>query len=119
MALQAAWMRGDGRVGLRFSGLAGDVVADRVVFALPFTVLRFAGEHTSTRSTGRSDGPAWRVVVFVRIAWSVLRAVLCAGFEYSPLTPRRTVCWAAVGRERSTGRARAGLQGRYLVWLGG
>jgi monoamine oxidase len=38
--LQAAWMRGDGRVGLRFSRLAGDVVADRVVFALPFTVLR-------------------------------------------------------------------------------
>jgi monoamine oxidase len=39
-ALQAAWLRGDGRVGLRFSGLAGEVVADRVVFALPFTVLR-------------------------------------------------------------------------------
>jgi monoamine oxidase len=39
-ALQAGWMRGDGRVGLRFSGLAGDVVADRVVSALPFTVLR-------------------------------------------------------------------------------
>jgi len=39
-ALQAAWTRGDGRVGLRFSGVANDVVADRVVFALPFTVLR-------------------------------------------------------------------------------
>jgi monoamine oxidase len=39
-ALEAAWMRGDGRLGLRFSGLASDVVADRVVFALPFTVLR-------------------------------------------------------------------------------
>ena len=39
-ALEAAWTRGDGRVGLRFSGLASDVVADRVVFALPFTVLR-------------------------------------------------------------------------------
>ena len=38
-ALQAAWMRGDGRLGLRFSGLARDVVADRVVVALPFTVL--------------------------------------------------------------------------------
>ena len=30
----------DGRVGLQFSGIASDVVADRVVFALPFTVLR-------------------------------------------------------------------------------
>jgi monoamine oxidase len=39
-ALEAAWARGDGRVGLRFSGVANDVVADRVVFALPFTVLR-------------------------------------------------------------------------------
>ena len=39
-ALEAAWMRGDGRLGLRFSGLASDVVADRVVFALPFTLLR-------------------------------------------------------------------------------
>ena len=39
-ALEAAWTRGDGRVGLRFSGVANDVVADRVVFALPFTVLR-------------------------------------------------------------------------------
>ena len=38
--LEAAWTRGDGRVGLRFSGVANDVVADRVVFALPFTVLR-------------------------------------------------------------------------------
>ena len=38
--LEAAWTRADGRVGLRFSGLANDVVADRVVFALPFTVLR-------------------------------------------------------------------------------
>ena len=38
--LEAAWTRGDGRVGLRFSGLANDVVADRLVFALPFTVLR-------------------------------------------------------------------------------
>jgi monoamine oxidase len=39
-ALEAAWTRGDGRVGLRFSGIASDVVADRVVFALPFSVLR-------------------------------------------------------------------------------
>ena len=39
-ALEAAWTRRDGRVGLRFSGIASDVVADRVVFALPFTVLR-------------------------------------------------------------------------------
>ena len=39
-ALEAAWTRGDGRVGLRLSGLASDLVADRVVFALPFTVLR-------------------------------------------------------------------------------
>jgi len=39
-ALEAAWTRADGRVGLRFSGLTSDVVADRVVFALPFSVLR-------------------------------------------------------------------------------
>ena len=39
-ALEAAWTRGDGRAGLRFSGLASDVVADRVVLALPFSVLR-------------------------------------------------------------------------------
>jgi monoamine oxidase len=38
--LEAAWTRGDGRVGLRFAGEASDVVADLAVFALPFTVLR-------------------------------------------------------------------------------
>jgi monoamine oxidase len=39
-SLEAAWTRGDGRVGLRLSGMAGDLLADRVVFALPFTTLR-------------------------------------------------------------------------------
>ena len=39
-ALEAAWTRSDGRIGLSFSDLASDVVADRVVFALPFTTLR-------------------------------------------------------------------------------
>jgi monoamine oxidase len=38
--LVAAWDRSDGKVGLRFEGVAGDVHADQVVFALPFTVLR-------------------------------------------------------------------------------
>ncbi len=32
--------RSDGRVALRFTNLADEVVADRVVFALPFTTLR-------------------------------------------------------------------------------
>lgn len=39
-ALEATWSRDDGRAGLRFTGVASDVVADRVVLALPFTALR-------------------------------------------------------------------------------
>jgi monoamine oxidase len=38
--LEAAWTRRDGRIGLRFSDGRADVIADRVVFALPFTTLR-------------------------------------------------------------------------------
>jgi len=38
--LEAAWTRSDGKIGLKFAGQAGDVVADVAVFALPFTVLR-------------------------------------------------------------------------------
>jgi monoamine oxidase len=38
--LEAIWSQNDGRVGLRFGGEAGDVIADRVVLALPFTTLR-------------------------------------------------------------------------------
>jgi monoamine oxidase len=38
--LEAIWSRYDGRVGLRFAGTAGDVIADRVVLCLPFTTLR-------------------------------------------------------------------------------
>jgi monoamine oxidase len=38
--LEAAWTLQDGRIGLRFAGEPTDVVADIVVFALPFTVLR-------------------------------------------------------------------------------
>jgi monoamine oxidase len=38
--LEAAWTQPDGRIGLRFAGEPVDVVADVVVFALPFTVLR-------------------------------------------------------------------------------
>jgi monoamine oxidase len=38
--LEAAWTQADGRIGLRFVGEPTDVVADVVVFALPFTVLR-------------------------------------------------------------------------------
>jgi monoamine oxidase len=51
-ALEAAWTRGDGRIGLKFSDLAHDVIADRVVFALPFTTLRdvdLAGLQLSAR----------------------------------------------------------------------
>jgi monoamine oxidase len=40
--LQAAWTRSDGRIGLRFAGEASEVIADVVVFALPFTTLREA-----------------------------------------------------------------------------
>ena len=38
--LVSARHRSDGRVALRFSSVADEVVADRVVFALPFTTLR-------------------------------------------------------------------------------
>jgi monoamine oxidase len=38
--LEALWRRGDGGYGLRFGGVSGDVVADRVVLAIPFTTLR-------------------------------------------------------------------------------
>jgi monoamine oxidase len=52
-ALFAAWSRGDGRIGLRFTDDAyRDVVADRVVLALPFTTLRdvdIAGLRLSAR----------------------------------------------------------------------
>jgi monoamine oxidase len=39
-ALEAVFTRGDGSYGLRFAGIAADVVADRVVLAIPFTTLR-------------------------------------------------------------------------------
>lgn len=39
-ALEALFERGDGSYGLRFGGIAADVVADRVVLAIPFTTLR-------------------------------------------------------------------------------
>ena len=38
--LQALFERGNGSYGLRFAGLASDVIADRVVLAIPFTTLR-------------------------------------------------------------------------------
>jgi monoamine oxidase len=38
--LEALWRRGDGGYGMRFAGIAGDVVAERVVLAIPFTTLR-------------------------------------------------------------------------------
>ncbi len=60
--LEAAWTRGDGRVGLRFSGLANDVVADRVVFALPFTVLRdldLSGLGVARGSVEQSRSSRW------------------------------------------------------------
>jgi monoamine oxidase len=39
-ALEAVYARGDGTQGLRFSGIASDVIADRVVLAIPFATLR-------------------------------------------------------------------------------
>jgi monoamine oxidase len=38
--LEALWRHGDGSYRLRFRGVAGDVAADRVVLAIPFTTLR-------------------------------------------------------------------------------
>ena len=38
--LEALFARGDGSFGMRFTGVRGDVVADHVVLALPFTTLR-------------------------------------------------------------------------------
>lgn len=38
--LTALWLREDGAHGLRFDNVAGDVVADRVVLAIPYTTLR-------------------------------------------------------------------------------
>ena len=38
--LEALVERADGSYGMRFGGIAGEVVADRVVLALPFTTLR-------------------------------------------------------------------------------
>jgi monoamine oxidase len=40
--LEALWTRGDGSLGMRFGGVAGDVIAQQVVLALPFTTLRQA-----------------------------------------------------------------------------
>jgi monoamine oxidase len=38
--LEAMWRRDDGSYGLRFKGVRGDVAADRIVLAAPFTALR-------------------------------------------------------------------------------
>lgn len=38
--LTALWKRDEGSYGMRFDGVADDVVADRVVLAIPFTTLR-------------------------------------------------------------------------------
>jgi monoamine oxidase len=38
--LEALFERGDGSYGMRFGGVAKDVIADQVVLALPFTTLR-------------------------------------------------------------------------------
>ncbi|MGZ8667692.1 MAG: FAD-dependent oxidoreductase [Solirubrobacterales bacterium] len=38
--LHALWRRGDGCYGMRFGGVASDVIAERVVLAIPFTTLR-------------------------------------------------------------------------------
>ncbi len=38
--LEALWRRGDSCYGMRFGGVAADVVAEQVVLAIPFTTLR-------------------------------------------------------------------------------
>ena len=38
--LEALFERGDGSYGMRFGGIAEDVIADQVVLAIPFTTLR-------------------------------------------------------------------------------
>ena len=38
--LEALFERGDGSYGMRFGGVAGEVIADQVVLAIPFTTLR-------------------------------------------------------------------------------
>ena len=38
--LEALWRRGDGSYGLRLGGIRGDVAADQIVLAAPFTTLR-------------------------------------------------------------------------------
>ena len=38
--LEALFERGDGSYGMRFGGVAAEVIADRVVLAIPFTTLR-------------------------------------------------------------------------------
>ena len=53
--LEAMWRRGDGCYGLRFGGIRGDVAADQVVLAAPFTTLRevdLAGAGLSARKRG-------------------------------------------------------------------
>ncbi len=60
--LEALWRRTDGRYGLSFAGGPPDVVADRVVLALPFTTLRRVDLDRAglTRpSARRSRSSAW------------------------------------------------------------
>jgi monoamine oxidase len=50
--LRALWRRRDGSYGMRFGGVRGPVVADRVVLCLPFTALReveLAGSGLSSK----------------------------------------------------------------------
>ena len=50
--LEALFERGDGSYGMRFGGVADEVIADRVVLALPFATLRrvdLAGAGLSAR----------------------------------------------------------------------
>ena len=59
--LEAVFVRGDGSFGLRFASLAAEVIADRVVLALPFTTLRRvdlddAGLSTKRRRSSMSSG---------------------------------------------------------------
>ena len=60
--LEALFERGDGSYGMRFGGVAGEVVADRVVLAIPFTTLRrvdLDGAGLAAESAPASTSSGW------------------------------------------------------------
>ena len=60
--LEALFRRGDGSYGMRFAGVAADVVADCVVLAIPFTTLRrvdLGGAELSAKKRAASTSSGW------------------------------------------------------------